>query len=509
VIPVLAAALLAATAAGIPTETECRQGLDLLYDGRMEEGLAATAALAAAHADDPLAAYVDALALVWKVEQRPESTALDKELERRVAHAVNLATARLRVAPEDTRALLARGGAWGVASRHHMFRMKKSEAARDAARMRADLLEVRERDPENAEARFGLGLYDYYADVLPRLMRLLRVLARIPGGDRERGLLAIEQAAERSVLHRTEVQAQLYEIYAWYEKRPDRALAAVRELAHRHPGWPLWRLKEAEHLRDRMGLYAESAQVARLLMQAEEHRPAARRGAAAVLARLSLGESLLEDLRLDDARRALLPAREGGPAGPAAAQRARLLLGRTLELDGDRDGARAHLQRALEGPDRELRKQAQAALDRPLPADEVRALHLIAEARRAREGGRAAEAAAGYREALRLWPRSREAALRVAEDDLDHGRQKAAREAIEDLLGARDAQPPWVRPWSWLLEAEALDLEGERAQAIERYRRVLADPHGQDELTRRAQEGLRGPFAPASTAPSSGSGRIR
>jgi tetratricopeptide (TPR) repeat protein len=496
----LAAALLAA-AASVPTEVECREALDLLYDGRMEEALAATAALVAAHPADPLPAYVDALALVWKVEQRPEVTPLDKELERRVAQTVALANARLHAQPEDARALLARGGAWGVASRHHMYRLRRSDAARDAARMRADLLEVRRLDPANGEAEFGLGLYDYYADVLPRVLKLLRLLARIPGGDRDRGLAAIEEARERAELHRTEVQVQLYEIYAWYERRPDRALAEIRELARRHPGWPLWTLKLAEHLRDRVGLYAESARVAQRLMVAEERRPPAQRGAAAPLARLSFGESLLRDLRTAEARRVLLPARDGGAAGPAAGQRARLLLGQALELEGDRDGAQAHYRRAADGPDRGLRKQAQEAVARPMPPDEVRALHLIADARRAREAGRDGDAVDAYREALRLWPRSREAALGVAEDDLRHGREEAARRAIDDLGRARDVEPAWLRPWSWLLRAEALDVSGERAEALEQYRRVLADPHGREELEERAREGLRRPFTPAPSPP--------
>ena len=502
----LAAAVLAA---GLATEAECRQPLDLLYNGRMEEALQGTAALAAAHADDPLAAYVDALAFIWKVEQRPEVTSLDKDLEKRVRRAVSVADRRLRTDPNDVRALLARGATWGVSSRYHMFRRHKSKAARDGARMRADLLAVRRLEPRNMDALFGLGLYDYYADVLPRLLKLLRLFARIPGGDRERGLLAIEESREGAALHGTEIQVQLYEIYAWYEKRPDRALAEIRDLSRRHPGWPLWTLKLAEHLRDRMGLYAESAQVARLLLAAEEGRPPEERGAAAVLARVSLGESLLLDLRLDEARRVLLPARDGGAGGARVGQQAELLLGRTLELEGDRQGAQGHYQRAADGPDRELRKQAQAALSHPLPAGQVRAVHLIAEARRARERARPAEAAATYRQAYRLWPRSHEAALRVAEDDLRHGRREAARDVIEGLTGESDPEPPWVRPWSWLLRAEIFDLAGDRDAALHQYRKVLSDPHGQDELKERAAQGLRRPFTPAETPkPGAGAGRL-
>jgi hypothetical protein len=496
----LLGALVLAAGLHLPTDAECRQPLDMLYDGRLEEALLASAARLAAHPDDPLVAYVDALGFVWKVEQRPELTTFDAELERRVARALAAADARLRADPEDGRALRARAGAWGVSSRYHLFRLHKSEAGRDAARMRADLLLVRRHDPDNADALFGLGLYDYYADVLPRLTKLLRIFTRIPGGDRERGLAALEKAQPAAVLHRTEIQVQLYEIYAWYEKRPDRALFEIRELARRHPGWPLWSLKLAEHLRDRMGLYAESAQVARRVMEAEERRGGGDPGAAAVLARVSLGESLLLDLRLDEARRVLLPAREGGRAGAAAGQRARLLLGRALELEGDRDAARGHYELAGEGPDRTLRKEAQAALARALPADEVRGRHLIAEARRAREQGRLAEAADTYRLALQAWPRSQEAALRVAEDDLEHGRGAAARDPLDDLVRERDPAPPWVRPWSWLLHAEMLDLAGEREAALDGYRKVLSEPHGQEELKERAAEGLRRPFAPADPA---------
>jgi tetratricopeptide (TPR) repeat protein len=499
----LLAAIVLAAGPHTLTPAECRQPLDLVYDGHLEEGLQASAARREAHPDDPLVAYVDALAFVWRVEQLPATTTFDRELERRVAHAVALSDAQLKASPTDIRARLARAGAWGVSSRYHMFRLHKSEAARDAARMRADLLAVRARDPENAEALFGLGLYDYYADVLPRLMKLLRIFTRIPGGDRERGLAALEQARAEVVLHRTEVQLQLYEIYAWYEKQPDRALAEIRELARRHPGWPLWSLKLAEHLRDRLGLYGESAWVARRLMEEEERRPPAERGAAAVLARVSLGESLVADLRLDEARRTLLSARDGGAAGPAIGQRARLLLGHALELEGDRDAARGHYERSAQGPDRDLRKRAQDALSHPLPAEHVRGSHLIAEARRARERGRAAQAAEAYRQALRVWPRSQEAALRVAEDDLDHGRGAAARSLVDDLVRERAPEPPWVRPWSWLLRAEALDLEGEREAALEAYRKVLAEPHGQDELRGRAAEGLRRPFVPTEPPPPS------
>ena len=110
--------------------------------------------------------------------------------------------------------------------------------------MREDLLEARVLVPDSKDVAFGLGLYDYYVDVLPRIAKLLRFFARIPGGDRRaRPRAPIESAREGSILHDTEVQVQLYEDYAYYEEKPDAALAEIRGLHERYPGSPLWALQ--------------------------------------------------------------------------------------------------------------------------------------------------------------------------------------------------------------------------------------------------------------------------
>ena len=257
--------------------------------------------------------------------------------------------------------------------------------------MRDDLLAARAGDPADADVLFGLGLYDYYVDVLPRFARLLRFLSRLPGGDRARGLLAIEEAARSSTLHSVEARVQLYEIHAFYEDDPEAAAADMEELVRRYPGWPLWGLKLAEHLRDRLGAYAESAAVARRMLDTgDAARPEA--GAAALaLARLSLGESLLLDLRPEEARLTLLPLLDASTDLPALGARARLLIGRSLELEGEREGALAHYRAAV--PDRDARKRAQAALAHLLSATEVEGRRQLALARRARESGRGQEAA--------------------------------------------------------------------------------------------------------------------
>lgn len=499
------AALLLVLALGTPPTPDaaaeaCRAALDVLYDGGTDTALARLAALSAAAPSDPLPAYLEALALAWKIEQRPQSEALDAQLHERADRAIALADTRLREDARDARARLARGAAFGVHARLRLFRREKRESARDAVRMREDLLALRELAPADLEARFGLGLYDYYADVLPKMLKLLSFLAGIPGGNRARGLALIEQGTGAS-LHGTEARIQLYEIYAFYEDRPDRAHEEILVLRRRYPASPLWALKLAEHELKRMGLCAESAAHSREILADVERGLPNYQPVVGALARVSLGEALLCDLRTAEARRELLPVKDGSPEVPSLGAHAHLLLGRSLEWEGDGDGARAHYRLAAANGTGALKRQAQQALRDPLPAAAARALILVAEARRLREAGLTGESFAAYRRALAIWPENREAALRVAEQELEQGHVRAARKTLEQLAAQRSLDPPWLKPWAWLLLGRAHDLAGERDAALRAYRRVWEAPLGRAELKRAAAEGLETPYTPHAGAP--------
>lgn len=490
------AALLLAAALPVAAaqDAEYRTALDLLYDGHAEAATRRLEALGERHPQDPVRLYLQSLVLAWVVEQRPETTSLDRDLETAAARAWDLADARLKANPDDLRARFARGAASGVRSRYHLLRLHRGDAARTAAAMRQDLLAVREREPDNHDVNFGLGLYDYYADVLPKYAKLLRWFARIPGGNRVRGLEEIEKARDHSPLHRTEAQAQLYEIYAFWEEDPERALVEIQDLHRRHSAWPLWGLRLSEHLRERMGAYGEAAAVARAIA-AQGKDPRRDPGPAALaLARLALGRALLLDLRPTEARRALLPVKDGLPGNPALAAEARWLLGQTLELEGDRDGAFAHYRLAASSGDKEWKKRAQDSLEHPLSAADVRARHALGEARRSREAGRPLDAAESYREALAASPKSAEAALGAAEAALRAGRAEEARRLLDDLDDDDAGDPPWLRSWGWLLRGQAHDLEGEREAAVLQYKKVLKASFRRSELRDAAASGLRTPF---------------
>jgi hypothetical protein len=477
-------------------DAACRAAQELIYNGSTRTASQRLATLAHTAPHDPLVAYLEALALCWRIEEQPDSEALDAELLAKLDDAFALADRRLAQDPDELRAQLSRGAAFGVLSRYHFFRGQRSAAAKAAVDMRVQLARTHELHPESQDVLFGLGLYDYYAAVLPRIVRALHFLMGRPRGNRERGLERLEQARDRTLFHDTELRAQLFEIYAYYEDQPQRALEEVSWLRSRYPGAPLWALKTAEIQRE-LGLYGKSAELARQVITTAERGHPNYGKAAAARALASLARSLLLDLRLEEARAAALRLRDEFREESWSLPVAELLLGHCSELLGDRDTAEQHLRAAARGGTEQVRREARQALSSPVEAVRVRALHALAEGRRLREAGRWSQAALAYRRALTAWPLSQEALLGVATNLIRHGETQWAREVAGTIADAQITEPPWVRPWSHLLLGRVYDLAGERESARLEYKFVYEHSLGQDDLAELAERGLEQPYDPA------------
>ena len=165
--------------------------LELVYHGHTRDGPRRGCARPRdAHPDDPMAAYVAGPRAV--LEGRAAAGDADPRPRAAWRRSTDAVAARRRACcarpGRRARAVRPRRGLGRCAAAITSSACTGRDAARAAVRMREDLHRVRALDPGHADALFGLGLYDYYADVLPRAAKVLRFLARIPGGDRARGL---------------------------------------------------------------------------------------------------------------------------------------------------------------------------------------------------------------------------------------------------------------------------------------------------------------------------------
>jgi hypothetical protein len=190
-------------------------------------------------------AVLDAVSLWWQIALDPESTQYDSRFSRAGENAIAVSTAWTEREPQRAEAWFALGAAYGVRAQWRVQRRERLAAARDGKHIKESLERALALDPDMHDAKFGIGMYRYYAATAPTAFRMLRWLLDLPGGDRKGGLQQMLDARERGFVLRGEADYQLHLIYLWYENRPHDALALIRDLQTRYPDNPVFTLSEA------------------------------------------------------------------------------------------------------------------------------------------------------------------------------------------------------------------------------------------------------------------------
>jgi hypothetical protein len=191
---------------------------------------------------------IDAAAHAWQIRLDPADRSHDARLERVLEDALARAEAWTTAEPHRAEAWFAQGAAYGVRADWRVLRKERIAAARDGKRIKDALERALAIDPQLHDAKFGIGMYRYYASVAPAALRVFRWLLLLPGGDRAGGLQQIVDASERGLVMRGEATYQLTLAYLWYENRSVDAMTLIRSLQQRYPHNPLFPLIEADVL---------------------------------------------------------------------------------------------------------------------------------------------------------------------------------------------------------------------------------------------------------------------
>jgi tetratricopeptide (TPR) repeat protein len=134
------------------------------------------------------------------------------------------------------------GMADALTARLYGLRGENRNAARAGVRAREHLLRAIRLDADLADADFGLGLYNYYADTLSAAARVLRFFMGIPGGSKQEGIRQLERAIAEGVLTPAEAQFYLVINLHNYDQRYQRALEVAGPLVEKYPSNPLFQL---------------------------------------------------------------------------------------------------------------------------------------------------------------------------------------------------------------------------------------------------------------------------
>jgi hypothetical protein len=417
-----------------------------------------------------------ATATWWRILLDPDSRALDARFSTEVEQAIRSTEAWAARDPQNAEAHFYAGGAYGARVQWRVLRDERLAAARDGKRIKQFLERAIALDPDLDDAYFGIGLYQYYADVAPAAAKVLRFLLLLPGGDKTLGLARINRARTQGRLLKGEADYQLQILYLWYERRADLAIDLLESLHDRYPGNPLFGAQLAD-VEDRYqhDITASLAAWRALLANARNHRvheaelaeAQARLGIARQLEALSQTDHALEQVR------AVLDARPAKPAGAMAA--AYLALGEGEDRMGHHDAAVASYRLAIAtspvpGP-QAIRQRAADRMKQRAP-DPVRAeaYRLSLEGFRKFESDDLAGAEPLLARSVALDPRDGVARYRYGRVLLAKKEDEAAIAAFEVAIrSARDCPAPIVAA-AYLEAARLHERLARKAQAIDFYR---------------------------------------
>jgi tetratricopeptide (TPR) repeat protein len=258
---VLCAVLLCALAAlpAYPGENltlppEARQAMDKMYDGDFDGAITILHAFEQAQPENALGFLLEGEAQWWKIycaDSQMKYGMVDawkrgkkREDEAYFALADNaIHWAHEQIAKSDTAEMhLYAGMGFALKARLDALRGENHAVAHAGVAARAEFLRALQLDPQMADATGGLGLYNYYVDSLPGIVKFLRFFMGIPGGNKKEGIQQMQTAIEDGVLMPVEMRFYLAKNLRTYDQEYERAIAVAEPLVARYPNNAVFRL---------------------------------------------------------------------------------------------------------------------------------------------------------------------------------------------------------------------------------------------------------------------------
>ena len=218
-----------------------QEGIRATYNIEFEVADRAFLAVIRARPQHPAGYFFAAMVDWWRILINFEDDSHDEAFYRRLQRVIDMCNARLDHNEDDLTGLFFKGGAIGFRGRLLAMRKSWIKAAGDG-RDALPIVQAASRiAPRNADINLGVGIYNYYADVLPDRHPILKpAMLFLPDGDRGKGIRQLRYAAENARYANWEATYFLVQVYSSYENKPSVALPFARLLADEFPANPIF-----------------------------------------------------------------------------------------------------------------------------------------------------------------------------------------------------------------------------------------------------------------------------
>ena len=223
------------------SEALTRAGIDHIYNMQFDSARAEFRRVIESHPDHPAGHFFLAAVEWWRIMADIENTAYDRDFIGMLDGVIDICDRRLESDEHDVAALFFKGGSLGFQGRLHGNREDWIKAANSGRGALPIVQETYRLAPDNDDVLFGIGIYNYYAAIIPEMYPFVRPLMLFfPEGDRARGLEQLRRASRLARYAKTEASYFLLQILFNFEKQyPEAGLVAV-ELHRKYPDNPLF-----------------------------------------------------------------------------------------------------------------------------------------------------------------------------------------------------------------------------------------------------------------------------
>lgn len=161
---------------------------------------------------------------------------LDQQFQEKMDEVIDKCEELEEIDSMETVAQFYKSGAVGFKARLYGNRGNWFSSARYGLKAIDGIEDAMDGKYSNQDAKFGAGLYYYFAEIIPKDYPMVKPLLWFyPKGDKKKGLELIRESAETGLFTQTEAKYYLGMIYSNYEKDNFLAVKYFREISNKYP----------------------------------------------------------------------------------------------------------------------------------------------------------------------------------------------------------------------------------------------------------------------------------
>lgn len=222
-------------------EKRIKKGIDFIYNIEFDSAETVFKHVMLDYPEHPSGKFFLAMIDWMKIAIDPETDTLDDIFYEKLEDVIYFCDKLLEKEPKNIDAIFFKGGAIGFRGRLRALRNSWIKAADDGREALPLLQLAYSIDSTNYDILFGMGIYNYFAEVIPKEFPYIKpIMIFFPKGNKSLGIEQLKLATEKAKYASVESMYFLLQVYYQYEQNIYEARKYASILHEKYPSNPIF-----------------------------------------------------------------------------------------------------------------------------------------------------------------------------------------------------------------------------------------------------------------------------